>query len=242
MGTIQKLLKKTGLKGLITYAKLKTGNTSSVKIPGTANSVTLRKNTTDVAVFKHIFIQEEYKFKTDLKPKFIIDAGANIGLSSIFFSNQFPSAKILSIEVEKENYTVLVKNTESYPNIIPLNAGLWDKTVALEIVNPEYEATGFMVRETTDSNPNGFNAISVNEIMDQYQILEVDLFKIDIEGAEKELLTNNTEWIGRTKVIIIELHDRKKEGCSTAFLKAFSKHNFECRPFGQNFLLINKDL
>jgi FkbM family methyltransferase len=242
MGTIQKLLKKDGLNGLITYTKIKTGNTSRIKIPGTGNSVTLRKNTTDIAVFKHVFIREEYKFKTELKPKFIIDAGANIGLSSIYFSNQFPEARILSIEAEKENFTILVKNTEGYPGIIPLNAGLWDKTVTLEVVNPGYEATGFMVKETSESNPNGFKAISVNEIISEYQLSEIDLIKLDIEGAEKELLTNNTEWISCTGAIIIELHDRKKEGCSKAFLEAFGKHNFECYPFGQNFLLINKDI
>jgi hypothetical protein len=78
--------------------------------------------------------------------------------------------------------------------------------------------------------------------MATYNKKHIDLFKIDIEGAEKEVLSENNEWLSRTKILIIELHDKKKKGCSNAFFSALSGRNFECHPFGQNFLLYNKDL
>ena len=82
--------------------------------------------------------------------------------------------------------------------------------------------------------------INIDEILNQNNWDIVDIVKIDVEGAEKELFDSNFErWIPRTKCIIIELHDRMKKGCSKSFFKAISKYNFSCELRGENLILIN---
>jgi FkbM family methyltransferase len=242
MSTLRKAIKKYGWQGAVMYFKIKTGNTRNLRIPGIKNAVRLRRISDDVKLFKQLLIHEEYEFKSPVEAKFIIDAGANIGLSAVFFARKFPDAVLVAIEPEKENFRLLCDNTASYPNIKPINAGLWFKSTTLEVVDPAVGSTGFMVKETSSGSPNGFKAISVQEILQMYDQLYIDLFKIDIEGAEKELLSENSSWLSKSKMIIVELHDRKKTGCSQAFFNAFHGRNFECYPFGQNFLLFNKDL
>lgn len=242
MSTIRKVIKEYGFRGLSIYLRLKTKNTKSLQVPGIKNEIHLRKDADDIKLFKQLLIHKEYEFKTSLAPEFIIDAGANIGLSALFFAQQYPNALVVAIEAEKENYELLCRNTKNYPNIQSLNAGLWYKSTTLEVTSQNVGSTGFMVNETDPTNPNGLKAWSTQDILEKYNRVYIDIFKIDIEGAEKELLMENTSWLQNTRIVILELHDRKKAGCSQAFFHAFKNLNFECHPFGQNFLLFNKDL
>ncbi len=242
MATITTITKKYGVNGLFNYLKLKSGNTQSLRLKGIKNPIRLRKVKADLLLFKQIFVTEEYKFPCPINPEYIIDAGANIGLSAVFFSKSFPAAKIIAVEVERGNYDLLVENTKGYQEIEAINAGIWPTTAKLEVVDTGRGPTGFMVREATDGAANVFDAISINDIITRFGLPHIDIIKLDIEGAEKELLLQNSDWITRTKIIIIELHDNKKQGCSKAFFETFAQHDFECHPFGQNFLLINKKL
>lgn len=242
MSTIRRAIKEYGLQGLLVYLQLKTKNTESIRLPGFKNVIHLRKEAADIKLFKQLLIHQEYYFQSSIRPEFIIDAGANIGLSTLFFAKAYPTAHIAAIEAEKDNYEVLRRNTRNYPDIHPINAGLWFKSTTLEVTDQNADSTGFMVRETNPENPRGFKALTTQDILKMHNKSYIDIFKIDIEGAEKEILTENTSWIDKTRILIIELHDRKKPGCSKAFFQAFSGRNFECHPFGQNFLLFNKDL
>lgn len=60
-------------------------------------------------------------------------------------------------------------------------------------------------------------AITVPDLLAEHDIEYVDVFKIDIEGAEKELFEGDTGWLDRVGAVAIELHDRFKPGCADAF-------------------------
>src|SRR5688572_29263736 len=124
MSTVKKIFKQYGLRGLLLYRKLKAGNTGALEIPGLKNSITLRKKTSDIALFKQMLVHEEYKFKCPFTPRFIIDAGANIGLSALFFAREYPEATIVPVEVDGGNFDLLQHNTRSYSSIKPVKAGL----------------------------------------------------------------------------------------------------------------------
>jgi hypothetical protein len=83
----------------------------------------LRRNTSDKHVFRQIFITKDYNIPLKIKPKLIVDAGANVGYSSLWFSRKYPKSKIIAIEPEDSNYEVLIKNTDSNDNIFPVKAG-----------------------------------------------------------------------------------------------------------------------
>src|SRR5690349_9066138 len=80
------------------------------------NPVYLRDNYSDRAIFLQVFYEKQYEvFDAPLpSSERIIDAGANIGLASVFFANKFPQAQIIAIEPELENFALLQKNTKGY--------------------------------------------------------------------------------------------------------------------------------
>jgi hypothetical protein len=58
----------------------------------------------------------------------------------------------------------------------------------------------------------------------------IDILKLDIEGAEKEVFSNCDKWLGNVRILMIELHDHLKPGCSSIVYSALAKFNFsECR-------------
>ena len=70
---------------------------SKLVVPGLKRPLSLRPGTTDVEVFKEIFVNRDYDIALNSKPQAIIDAGACIGLTSIFFANKYPQAKCNSV-------------------------------------------------------------------------------------------------------------------------------------------------
>jgi FkbM family methyltransferase len=188
--------------------------------------VYLRLGTSDVIVFNAIFYGKEYEFSVKEYPKIIVDAGANIGLSTIYFANKYPDAKIIAIEPEENNYKFLVKNTENYANVVRIKAALWDKIDEIDLVNTGLGNWGFMVSSNNNYNQlktrikqnlHLTKTITIGKIISDYSIEKIDILKMDIEGAEKEVFSNAAEWIGNVKAIIVELHERMKNGCNRSF-------------------------
>jgi len=60
-------------------------------------------------------------------------------------------------------------------------------------------------------------ALTVNDLLDNYGLERIDILKIDIEGAEKEVFSNSSSWLGKVDAIIIELHEHTKAGASRSF-------------------------
>ncbi|MBU1682748.1 FkbM family methyltransferase, partial [Patescibacteria group bacterium] len=200
-----------------------------------------REDTTDMAIFKQIFIQKDYDFPINMNPKFIIDGGANVGYASLFFANKFPDAEIVAIEPEDSNFEVLQKNTSEYKQVKTIKAGIWHKKAKLKIVGTEWGKCGFMTKEVDTADTYDAKTITIDEILKQSKYDEIDILKLDVEGAEKEIFSSNYDsWLGKVNVLIIELHDRIKMGCSEAFYSAIKKYNFEETESGENIVLFKK--
>jgi FkbM family methyltransferase len=195
----------------------------------------LRSNTTDYTTFMQIFCERQYDIFLKEEPSIIIDCGGNIGLTSVFYSNKYPNAKIITIEPEINNYKVLIKNTTYYPNIIPLRKGVWNKSCYLRITNPQGNNDAFIVEETP--NPTDIQAISLTDVIKEYNIHSIDILKIDIEGSEKELFDIGYEnWLPLVKVLVVELHDQPLKNFSHPVLKALSKYKFNIIVRGQSLV------
>lgn len=204
--------------------------------------VYIRNNTSDIGVFKQILLKQDYHLNIRFKPKVIFDLGANIGLAAVYFKNKYPWSEIISIEPEASNFKMLRKNTEYYSGIKCYQAGIWNKNTNLIIKNIGNDKWGFMVEEANDSTVETIKALSIEALMKDSGINEIDILKIDIEGSEKELFEKNYEyWLSRTKVIIIELHDHLRAGSSKAFFKALDKYDFSLSRRGENLIIyLNK--
>jgi hypothetical protein len=113
--------------GIITFIKIKCiRQAGSLKIKGLKKPIKLRLNSSsDKIAFYKIILNKEYDIDLPVHPEYIIDAGANIGLASVFFANKYPEAKIIAIEPDKGNFEILLNNIQGYPQITGLNTALW---------------------------------------------------------------------------------------------------------------------
>jgi FkbM family methyltransferase len=202
-------------------------NLIEISLPELRYPIKLRANTSDLKVLEQIFFDEDYNFPIDFEPKLIIDGGAYVGYSSVFFANRFPEAKIIAVEPEPSNFKLLKENTRNYKNIEVINSGIWNKLAYLRIKDIPLWHSGFMVEEVTDGEEFSFKAITIGEISKRSGYKEIDILKLDIEGSEKEVFSSNYEdWLSKVKIIFIELHDRMKPGCSEALFSTVNKYNF----------------
>ena len=107
-----------GVRGLyftLQNKLLTTPQLVEVSVPGIKHPLFLRLKTSDIEVYGKIFAGQEYRFEALKQPKVIVDAGANIGLASVFFANAFPEATIIAIEPEETNFTLLKKKCGCLP-------------------------------------------------------------------------------------------------------------------------------
>lgn len=234
------------IKGLLARYKLSNHHISQyrndtiiVNIPQSKNSISIRKKSSDLAVFNQVFLDEEYQLPIVIKPKLIIDGGAYVGYSSIYFANKYPEAKIIAVEPEISNFELLKKHTSVYPNIKAVRAGIWYRRAFLEINNPKAEKWMFQLRET-NSTKNSIQAITIENIMKLENTNHINILKLDIEGAEKELFSHETQWLSKLDILILELHDTVKPGCKEAFYSAISNYNFQEFRRGENIILVKK--
>ena len=202
--------------------------------PLTGGSVFLRPGTTDQDVYDEIFISNEYDIDLG-DPKFIVDAGAHIGLSSVFFASRYPKATVIALEPEPTNFATLLKNTKDFPNIRPLQAGLWSKKTHLRIEDANVPTWSFRVLES--ASREGIPAVGIADILSDFKATRIDVLKIDIEGAEFEVLNHSASWIDSVQTLIIELHDRFRPGCTEALQTAISGHNFQKSISGESIVI-----
>ena len=185
----------------------------------------VRVPSSDVSTYKQVFVEKEYDFEVVKQPKVIVDAGANIGLASIYFAGIFPDARIIAIEPEESNFELLKKNVSPYRNITAINAAVWNENKRISLVDPGLGKWGFMTqergeeREVLGSSCHDVEAITIEKLMKEFQIDHIDILKVDIEGAEREVFADSSAWIGKVDVLIIELHEHLKSGCNRSFYR-----------------------
>ncbi len=202
----------------------------------------LRNNESDKAIFYQVFYEKQYDlYDVDFPDaKRIIDGGSNIGCAAVYFAIRFPQSEILAIEPENNNYELLADNIKPYENIIPMQVGIWDKNEPLSIANPEGGAAEFMF-ESKGRDDNKISGITIPHLLELQHWDEVDIIKLDIEGAEKEVFSSDDlSWLKKVKLLIIELHDRYKPGCTKTVFEALNKFNYDAYFHHENIFIFFK--
>ena len=204
------------------------------------NKFYLRGNTVDFAVFNSIFVSGEYDLKLDFEPRYIVDAGANIGASALYFKIRYPEALLIAVEPEKSNFRLLKKNLNNYQKVGLENCALWPDNRGLVISNPDAEKYAFQMVEAT-GEAEAIKGITIENLFTRWHLPHVDLLKMDIEGAEKLLFdAEDISWLKKVRVLVVELHESIIPGTEDAFWRAF--RNIDCEIFrqGENHIVINR--
>jgi len=241
---IIKLVREFGLiEGVYFYARLKFKMLGWFKSSTWKMQFFLRNNTTDRRVFGQVFIHKQYDVPILFEPKNILDLGANIGLSALYFAKKFPNAEIVALEPDKNNFEAALKNTKDFSSIKLIQMGVWNKNTFLDIVDTNVDSDAFMVKEIHKPSLNSIEATDIDTIQQQQGWTTIDILKIDIEGSEKELFSCNYEkWLPVSKLIFVEIHDQMRKGSSKSVFSAISKYNFSFSMKDENLIFINEDL
>ena len=200
--------------------------------------ISIRKGSRDINIFKQIFVDREYDVEIVGSVRTIIDAGANVGMATLYFADRFPEATIIAVEPETENFKALSSACSSDDRLIPVKGGLWSKPCHLRIINPDRVSIAFQVDEVDIEGTDTIPAHTVDSLMRDYGIEELDILKIDIEGAEREIFSNDiSAWIGKVRIIIIELHDFMITGTAEAvFSKIHQIGHYRLEMRGENMV------
>lgn len=161
--------------------------------------------------YSEIFIDEIYRFNPSSEKKVILDCGANMGLSVLFFSLNYPNHKIIAFEPDDQIFQVLKRNVEAYNlrNVELIKKAVWDKEETLEFYTDG--GMGGRIKESyCDQTPKKVKTIRLKEFLNE----EIDFLKIDIEGSEGIVLNDCKNDLAKVNNIFFEYHgfvDRPQE-------------------------------
>ena len=148
-----------------------------------------------------IFIEEVYKQRLPPNP-YIIDCGANIGLSVIYIKQMFPDAEIIAFEPDEENFNLLQTNIKSfnYENVQARKEAVWIENTMLQFAG-EGSMSSRINTEVSD-NTVPVKAIRLKDYLDR----PVDFLKIDIEGAEFRVIMDIADQLHNINNLFLEYH------------------------------------
>ena len=219
-------------------------------------TVALRRDTSDLSTFEQIFADTHYNHRrltradeitrmyeamtADAEP-LILDLGANVGLSPLYFVKNWPAAKVVAVEPDPQNFRLLCENTAGVDNVVPINAAVASEDGAVRISNAGEES---WARRTEAAAPGGSESIPALSVASLMKLAPEGcrpfIAKIDIEGFESNLFSQNTGWVDLFPVLYIELHDWMLPGHGTSnnFLRAISQLQRDFILSGENVVSI----
>ena len=213
---------------------------------------TRKRPSSDLEVFTQIFNFLEYKpvvetFKTyfpDKKALKIIDAGSNIGLTTLYFSRFFDDATFICIEPNDSNFEILSFNLESnsIQNVQKIKGGIWSKNSNLKLISDFRDKSDWCFRVEETQEKTDLEAFSISYLIKKFNWDTIDILKIDIEGSEKEIFTNpesDISFLAITKCIAIEIHD--EFNCREAIYDVLKQFNFEIFNSGELTIGVNQN-
>lgn len=232
------------IEALNAYKRVDVCMVDGLKFP-----ILLRQNTLDAFVTDEIFGRQCYdvsmknsRHYSDYieefhirKPQNIIDAGGNIGLAAIYYAEKSPTAQIVTIEPDSDNFYLLSENIKPYSNIKAIKGAVWDKVTKLCISNRKdaiwdngtLNAGKYIVSEGEIEGETLVPTYTIDNIMENYNMDKIDILKMDVEGAEREIFAGNYEkWLPKVKILMLEHHDFYKPGATKSLFKAIINYDF----------------
>jgi len=178
------------------------GPAESLRLHNLEHPILVRPGTPDVTTIVNNIVREEYgKFAPPSAPLRMIDAGAYIGDSSVYFASKYPDLKIVALEPHPANHALAKRNLEAYG----------ERVMLLNMALGSTRETVMISGEHDNASVGGGGApVEATTVPDLFQRMgweRVNILKMDIEGAEADVLGPTADaWLDRVDMLIIELH------------------------------------
>ncbi|MBS1609321.1 MAG: FkbM family methyltransferase [Bacteroidetes bacterium] len=182
--------------------------------------IKLRRKSTDLNVLESAFIHKHHRspFYLGASPV-IIDLGSNIGLTLLDYHYEYPQARLIGVEMDAENFKLLQFNTSTVKNCEIVNAGIWKENGEINYSGADSQSFSITAGNTTGENKT--RAITIDRLLDSYNVSRVDFLKMDIEGAEAQIFLESdfNKWASRVNILSIEVHGAGNFTSETVFEK-----------------------
>lgn len=152
-----------------------------------------------------------YDFRCETDSPLIIDGGANIGLSVIFFKQRFPNAKIIAFEADPKIFQVLTHNVGamSFDDVTLIQKALWTEETTLRFDSEGADAGRIGIDGLDVANSIEVPTIRLSTYLDQ----SIDFLKLDIEGAEVDVIAEAQAQLGHVERMFVEFHSFTGQKC-----------------------------
>lgn len=198
--TIKILMEKVRLNNTPRYISAKTNILGKpIKIVDSASFI---------YIYNEVFEREIYKFKAKKTSPTIIDGGANIGLSVIYFKRLYPESRIIAFEPDPAIFEVLKENLESfeYHDVSCIQKAIWSSETKVDFLLEG--ADGGRIFHSGDQ---GNRALVPTTRLREHLMEPIDFLKLDIEGAEAEVLKDCADLLNNVENLFVEYHSFANE-------------------------------
>jgi FkbM family methyltransferase len=187
-----------------------------------------RLNRGDLQSIREVWIDECYRLPFELTPNRLVDLGANIGLTSLWFAHRYGCQTVIAVEPSPENARLTRLNLERnqiVAEVIEAAVGPRDGTALFQDAGESN-----LGRVNGSGGGKSVAMISMDTLLQRLPPgAEIDLIKMDIEGGEGPLLQDdNLKWLGRVRSIIAEFHPTLID--YPAVIKSVERQGFRYLP------------
>ena len=177
-----------------------------------------------LSAYKEIFVNKVYEFNSSSAQPRILDLGANIGLSILFFKRIYPKAIITAFEADPHIFSYLEHNVygNGFKDVVLSNKAVWNENCVLKF--HAEGADGGRVAEAGDEKIVEIEAIDIRNVLEKQQF---DFLKMDIEGAEEIVFPACKKYLSGLNYIFLEYHSKPgQKQCLAEILGLMAKNGF----------------
>jgi FkbM family methyltransferase len=158
----------------------------------------------ELRVLREIFALGEYETDVVQDPRVIVDLGSNIGLSVLYLASRYPDARIVAVEADPTTFARLESNVGHLPQVTAVHAAVSDRDGTMTLHSGARSWASSLVASNDRTNAHEVPAKTLDSLLQEIDVDQVDLLKMDIEGAEAQVLRSPA--LSRVDVTLFEFH------------------------------------
>jgi len=182
-------------------------------------------------LYEEIFINRIYHFEAQRRDPLILDCGGNIGMSVLYFKDAYPAARIIAFEPDPSIFPYLEDNVRRnrLDNVQLIRAALANRNGNVSFYS-DGKVGSFLAHCTDQDIPRGWQRFDVPCFrLRDYLVEPVDFLKMDIEGAEWEVLADSEDRLRQVSEIVVEYHRLPRfRQTLHKILELLSRNDYEC--------------
>jgi len=185
-------------------------------------------------VFHEIFGEGVYDLSLAFEPRVIVDLGAFTGMSALFFTSRYPSASVYCVEPDPENFAALDRHTVGLPRVTRLQCAVGGEAGERTFYKSATQNNGHSLYRSADSAQSlSVQCVTVDDLIERFQLPAIDILKFDVEGAETELFARFPFRVP-VRVLVGELH--LSEADEPLFAQRFRDQGYDVELIRDPFL------